>query len=1354
MNTAPTPSPFSPTRRGVLSGGATLLAGFGLAAAAGSSADAAPATGAAAPPLSRSDLALNRPVAVSSTDYAPTPGSFAVDAVASPGVKGTGWRAAQGDPQWIAVDLQAPCSIQAVTLVFEASLTDPAFDGDYSNTDGDEILSSAAVAFTLDTSIDKVTWTTVYSTAAGTGSQMDIALDKPVTARWIRMMSTKRSNANPVGLNGFQVYGTSRTPRPAAVGWTSWGTHHQPAPALTTSADGTVPLESGWTLTLDDFAPSTDGAALSKASVDTSSWLPATVPGTVLASLVEQKHFPDPVSGFNNLEIPEALSRHSWWYRRAFDLPHTLNRGPGRHVWLEFDGITSTSTVWVNGKKVGGTPNPFQRGIFDITQALTAGGTQAVAVQVTPMAHPGSPGDKSSNGNTFVQSAHLYLDSPTYLAASGWDWMPAVRDRGAGLWNHVRLRSTGNLVIGDTHVQSNLPNLPALSVAEVTITVPVTNVGSTSGTATVQASFDRVTVSKTVTVPASGELDVVFTPKDFPALRLKNPALWWPNGYGAPALHDLTLTVSAGRSVSDRRQTRFGIRQFGYSSNEPIVVPPSASPTFVVPSGSTLPGQVVNFTATQARHVRIQMGKRATQYGFSLYTLAVRSSASPATDLALKKTATSSTVGDSWGTPDKAVDGDTTTRWDSQYADNQWLAVDLGATQTFDRVEIAWENAYALDFVVQTSTDGQTWLDQIAVDNNAALGDSVTQTESFDRQTARYLRIQGGARATGYGISMWTLSAFDTAASSSNDLAAGTTATASSDDGNPASNAVDGNPRTRWSSAYQDNQWIQVDFGSATSFDQVAIDWEQAYARDYTIQVSNDGATWTTVKSVSNVITQVMISVNGVPVFCRGGNWGYDELLRRTGGGRLETAVRMHRDMNFTMIRNWLGSSDREELYALADEYGLLVWNDFWEAGTFLDDVPGYIAAVTETIRRYRIHPSIVVWCGANEENPPAHLDAGMRNAVATEDGGTIYIPDSAGGIVSGHGPYKWLEPTEYYDKSTYDTNAFGFHTEIGMPVVSVTESMENLVGAEKGWPISEVWNYHDWSETANQQTASYKAAIDTRLGASASLDQFATRAQFVNFENHRAMFEAWNANLWKDATGLLLWMSHPAWHSTVWQTYDYDLDVNGAYYGSRKGCEPLHIQADPTNWRVVAVNHTPTVRKGVRLSATPYDLQGRRLAAPTSQTVDIASSNITTAFVVPAPASAPALHLVRLEMRDGHGVLLSRNTYWRYQKPSDMTALTSLASTRLGISAGRVRHGADGNTARVTITNRGRAVAAMTRISVRNRWNKRILPAFYSDNYLWLLPGESAEIDVSWPADAGSARFAVDAYNAPAVRF
>ncbi|GAA3712364.1 hypothetical protein GCM10023082_07660 [Streptomyces tremellae] len=119
-------------------------------------------------------------------------------------------------------------------------------------------------------------------------------------------------------------------------------------------------------------------------------------------------------------------------------------------------------------------------------------------------------------------------------------------------------------------------------------------------------------------------------------------------------------------------------------------------------------------------------------------------------------------------------------------------------------------------------------------------------------------------------------------------------------------------------------------------------------------------------------------------------------------------------------------------------------------------------------------------------------------------------------------------------------------------------------------------------------------------------------------------MFEAWNANLWKDASGLMLWMSHPAWHSTVWQTYEYDFDANGTYYGARSACEPHHVQADPQEWRVLAVHHTPTALKGARATARLYDLAGRALGAAQTGTVDVAAAARRPPSAWAGPAGCP----------------------------------------------------------------------------------------------------------------------------------
>ncbi|MFI1824416.1 glycosyl hydrolase 2 galactose-binding domain-containing protein, partial [Lentzea sp. NPDC020367] len=832
------------------------------------------------------DLALNRPVSASSTAYAATPARFVTDGLQRAGVRGSGWRAAGGDPQWLVVDLQGVCSIESFVLVFEAGPGDPTFVPvptyqPRDETTGAEILSAAALSFHIEVSTDEKVWREVHRTDDGWGAETRIALDEPVSARYVRLVATRRSNDNPLGLNGFQVYGTSGE-RPEVTGWIDWRSSGD-VPALTPGPDNTVELNSGWHLTMDDFA---DAALLVKPDADTSRWMDATVPGTVLASLVDQGHFPDPAIALHNMEIPEALSRHSWWYRRAFPLPEGF---AGRRVWLELDGVMQHAEIWLNGAKIGDVPNPFVRGAFDVTAVVTTG-EQVLALRLNPMKHPGSPTDKGSDGGAFPNSGRLHLDSPTYLSISGWDWMPAVRDRGTGIWNHVRLRATGAAVLGDPRVVTTLSD--DHRTAAIAISVPVRNTGATPLPVTVQAAFSGVKLAKAV-VLAPGTTEVALGTHS-----MVDPKLWWPNGYGDPYLHDLTLTVVASGAESDRRATHFGIRSLAYEQDP------------------------------------------------------------------------------------------------------------------------------------------------------------------------------------------------------------------------------------------------------------------------------------------------LKIHVNGVPIFCRGGNWGFDELLRRMPAERMDDVVALHRDMNFTMIRNWIGSSNRDEFFAACDRHGILVWNDFWIVGDFPDDIPGYLDAAHDTVTRYRHHPSIVVWCGANEASPPPNTDAGLRKIVGEQHTGVHYQSHSADGSVSGHGPYHWVEPAKYFDPGIYDTFDFGFHTEIGMPAVPVAETMRNLVGAEVAWPIGDVWYAHDWCTNGNQRPQLYQAAIDTRLGASDGLDEFCRKAQFVNYENMRAMFEAWNAHLWDDASALLLWMSHPAWHSTVWQTYDYDLDVNGTYFGAKKACEPQHVQASSDSWQVAVLNHTNGILRG-RVEAT-----------------------------------------------------------------------------------------------------------------------------------------------------------------------
>jgi hypothetical protein len=202
--------------------------------------------------------------------------------------------------------------------------------------------------------------------------------------------------------------------------------------------------------------------------------------------------------------------------------------------------------------------------------------------------------------------------------------------------------------------------------------------------------------------------------------------------------------------------------------------------------------------------------------------------------------------------PSAATDGNTGTRWSSAFSDPQWLEVDLGSSAQISSVTLDWEAAYATAFQIQVSNDNTNWTSIYSTTTGTGGNQSLTVSG-----TGRYVRMYGTARATQYGYSLWEFDVYGTASSAAScgttDAALNRPTTASSLENStfPASAATDGNTGTRWSSAFSDPQWLEVDLGSAQSVCGVALDWEAAYATAFQIQVSNDNANWTSIYSTT-----------------------------------------------------------------------------------------------------------------------------------------------------------------------------------------------------------------------------------------------------------------------------------------------------------------------------------------------------------------------------------------------------------------------------------------------------------------------------------------------------------------------
>ena len=221
------------------------------------------------------------------------------------------------------------------------------------------------------------------------------------------------------------------------------------------------------------------------------------------------------------------------------------------------------------------------------------------------------------------------------------------------------------------------------------------------------------------------------------------------------------------------------------------------------------------------------------------------------TNLALNQPATASSAENAGTAAANAVDGNAGTRWSSAFSDPQWLQVDLGSSTSICKVVLQWETASGKAYQIQTSPDGTNWTTIYSTTN----GPGGTETLNVSG-TGRYIRMYGTARSTQYGYSLWEFQVYGsggvTTCGTAN-LALNQPATASSAEnaGTAAANAFDGNAGTRWSSAFSDPQWVQVDLGASHTLCKVNLQWESAYATAFQVQTSNDGTTWTPIYSTT-----------------------------------------------------------------------------------------------------------------------------------------------------------------------------------------------------------------------------------------------------------------------------------------------------------------------------------------------------------------------------------------------------------------------------------------------------------------------------------------------------------------------
>ncbi|WP_432846236.1 glycoside hydrolase family 2 protein [Amycolatopsis sp. CA-161197] len=497
------------------------------------------------------------------------------------------------------------------------------------------------------------------------------------------------------------------------------------------------------------------------------------------------------------------------------------------------------------------------------------------------------------------------------------------------------------------------------------------------------------------------------------------------------------------------------------------------------------------------------------------------------------------------------------------------------------------------------------------------------------------------------------------------------------------------------------------------------------------------------------------ITVNNQPILVMGGNWGLDEALKRIPRQRLRDQVRLHRDANLNLIRNWNGQSSTEDFFEACDEYGILVWQDFFcsTEGPPPADVARDLDNIRDCIVRFRNHPSILLWCGGNEGPPPQPLVDGLDALVAELDPKRAALTSSAGdtgqdpiGGYSSGGPYHWVTPGTHFSLND-GTKWPPFHNEVGSYSIPTLEFIRKML-PESSWEHpDDFWADRDVNGNGgNGGGAGYLALTAQRYGEVLNLPDFARKSQLMNYECIRAIYEAHAANMISASpgkpyprTGVIMWMTNPAQPSFVWQMYTHDLEAHSAFYAVQHACRRVNVILDRQTLDVVVANHTRSAVRGT-VDATLYALNGT-VFAQTSLRVPAAAASDHTVIGTLAPqlaATPDDVAFVRLSLKDQHGTELVRTFSWLENpaRPTGFASLDTAPAPAVSITAD-ARRDRDELTLTAEVTNTGHSVALMLHLQAYDtHTGDRILPATFSDNYLNLAPGESTTVHTQLTAD------------------
>jgi exo-1,4-beta-D-glucosaminidase len=496
------------------------------------------------------------------------------------------------------------------------------------------------------------------------------------------------------------------------------------------------------------------------------------------------------------------------------------------------------------------------------------------------------------------------------------------------------------------------------------------------------------------------------------------------------------------------------------------------------------------------------------------------------------------------------------------------------------------------------------------------------------------------------------------------------------------------------------------------------------------------------------------VLVNGQKMFCQGG-WLQPELLFDMPAKRAEAEVRYLVGANLNNVTFEDIPVPCDEFLEACDRQGLMYWTCFYSTWwvrpeTNLPEDHALLAeCAVDVIKRYRNHPSVILYSCAGEGEPSKDIYLTWRKHVLELDPTRLFLP-----TVDVHGPLPWLEqdlptgvrdarafgwvdPTGYYER-VRAVWTWMFNTEVSIatypPVSSLRKFIPDVLkpceGKPAPSPLDATWAHHD----ATFYMKDYDPAIRRLYGPPRNVEDYLWKAQLVSAAQHRAWSEAANHRMWDITSGVWQWKVNSCWPSVGWQIYDWYLKPLVGYYYYKSAFEPLHVQLSALDGAVTVVNRRLQAETGLAVDVRIYDNR-LKLRWQKQATTDVGANSYRDVFMVPQWGPSP-VYFVKLRMtRQGKPV--SENFYWlTARRDGDFTELERLPTVKLNVTQ-RIENRGDRQVARVRLENPGKTLAFFIELAVtQGRHGEEVLPVLWDDNYFSLLPGESREVSADFATE------------------